>query len=658
MIDLSRPRLVLRVAFAGSMDIPEHAAGAIQRALTGVFATIGEELAAVASRAQQPTEENPSIARWYAAERPLLRLVSGLAEGADEIAVSSMRNLRVESEVAAVLPFEIAAFRDSRPEAYRARLDRLLQRCAYVLELDGNYFRPDPDADAARNQREQAYRAQSAFMLRHSDLLVAVTDLTQSGSAGGTWESIRSASALRLPIILLDARTRRTFTINPGEDLDLNRLLLQPEGAWAAQAREFVREIVASPDLQPNHDPSAQALLAEFFTASRIPPTKMDPAGGWRRRATVREGVWKRFERLLVSGSPPQPAPPPSPFSRYRERAASLGYHYSGLYRGAILLNYAFAVAAVALAASSLLLLLRFPHAPAAEAALLAFGCAKLFLLIFIWRNTHRANHERWCDAAVAYRYLAERLREMFYLPRVGIFRPPPAMPEQGAFRIVPQSSADWLFHAIVRSISPAELTCTAEIATHPAGQPLEVRRLPFDTEFAARAIHDSWIASQIQYHARNAEAMGRMDRLLSRPARVLGVVVVILMLMDLALLGVSSGGLLPSHHWLHQFAPWLLVCTTVLPAAVAALNGIRSQSECIRLAERSVVLGAFLSAPGGHRFQTAEALQRWSETAAAAPPVPRAMELLRLVERLAVDLAKENAEWSALYAKELSDPR
>ena len=49
-------------------------------------------------------------------------------------------------------------------------------------------------------------------------------------------------------------------------------------------------------------------------------------------------------------------------------------------------------------------------------------GGLKLVVVIFIFRNTHQANHGDWNDKAVDYRYLAERLRSWFYLPRAGSF--------------------------------------------------------------------------------------------------------------------------------------------------------------------------------------------------------------------------------------------
>jgi len=132
---------------------------------------------------------------------------------------------------------------------------------------------------------------------------------------------------------------------------------------------------------------------------------------------------------------------------------------------------------------------------------LLIFGLAKLALVVGIFRNTHRANHEDWNDRAVDYRYLAERLRAMYYLPQVGSFQPPAAAAPQYASRVVRQSSVDWLFDAIVRASPPSEVdgVKARTIAT------TEVKFLSPDAKQAVLNVRDHWIREQFVYHAGNA---------------------------------------------------------------------------------------------------------------------------------------------------------
>ena len=93
-------------------------------------------------------------------------------------------------------------------------------------------------------------------------------------------------------------------------------------------------------------------------------------------------------------------------------------------------------------------------------------------------------------------------------------------------------------------------------------------------------------------------------------------------------------------------------------------MGGIRFQSECQRLAERSGVMRAMLrgrtaAQPGG-RWALADALAHRIATAQTTPatdPGSWAHDTLRLTERTATDFVQEAAEWSVLYAREVSDP-
>jgi hypothetical protein len=105
----------------------------------------------------------------------------------------------------------------------------------------------------------------------------------------------------------------------------------------------------------------------------------------------------------------------------------------------------------------------------------------------------------------------------------------------------------------------------------------------------------------------------------------------------------VDGFGVFPEalHGAFHRgLAPLMIAAAAILPAAVASLNGVRFQSECARLADRSRHiarrLGAFGSSPG----------------AARAEP-PRILDALRLGEDMARLANDEVAEWSAIYGKE-----
>jgi hypothetical protein len=189
-----RPRLTVRIGFAGSQSLDDAAASTLRTTLTAVLQCIGESLAELAPGVPVKAGKEPPITSFYSQESPLLRLVTGLCEGADLLAGEVLESIRVEpdagcaakpeeclkTELAAVLPFAVEDYRCSRPKAARDQFDQQLARCAYVLELDGLYAKPEkePGYDATRDaprvalaqrRRNRAYRAQSAYLLRHAD---------------------------------------------------------------------------------------------------------------------------------------------------------------------------------------------------------------------------------------------------------------------------------------------------------------------------------------------------------------------------------------------------------------------------------------------------------------------------------------------------------
>jgi len=801
-----RPRLVLRVGFAGSQSLisgeqwaqkfmAEEQAGRqtdplerenylaerqrLERTLPQVLARLGSQLASIAPCHQAHPEHpaTPGVAQYFAAERPLLRLITGLCEGADDLAAdvladvafSPNRNAKgnpadagVETELAAVLPFDVLAYRQSRPAWFRPDFDRQLERCAWVMTLDGLFDKPDPatlarlapqDRDArkslADHRRGRGYRAQAAFLLRHSDLLIAAANPDRAGRAGGTLETVREALSFELPVLFIHTgrNTNNLFLIEPDDDLN-SALLSEPAGddqsatetSWEATLDRWVTRITADPDsgLEPDRDahghahPEGDPFLTSFFAGE----TSLRYTATGTRRSTWREALWTFFERRFRTGPSPQSDPKLPPFSAYRDRATDANYHFSGLYRGAFLLNYVLAIVAVALAAVSLTLLGTAGHtsvggqiaklletaghsptytvsakpAPWLLPTLLILAIVKLFCVVGIWRNTRQANGSHWNELAVDFRYLAERLRGMYYLAKIGSHQPPSAEASQFASRVIRQSAVDWLFESIVRSISPADLPVAVPQSFPRDGghAPLCVQKLIVIQPLSqVERVRDAWVVEQAKYHERTSRTMHALHLTLEHLATWLGRSVILIVLIDLVLIGGKVFQLLPD--WLMPFSkeatPWLIFISAVLPAVIAALGGIRFQSECQRLAERSAVMRVLLAgkraghpiaaqpwtaavgssivrffskvwyvlrAIGGRTPVESEILTshgRWEQfdklahkirMAQASPttdPGSWSLDALRLTERVAMDFVHEAAEWTVLYAKEVADP-
>jgi hypothetical protein len=722
MATVTKPDLVFRLGFAGNRNLPEERTHALAETLEAVYEAIGTRLKEIAPGV--PVEgDAASITRFYSDHPPLLRLVTGLAEGADALAMRVFENrpqdeyLRQES--AAIVPFDCDTYRASRDPAFQATFDELEDRCAYVLQLDGIYDKPADDTPEAKRRRRRAYRAQATLLLRHCDMMLVLADPEAEGKVGGTLETIERSLDFDIPVLLVDSQAAKLIWFEPGDDLE-ERLAAgircgASDPRWIKRVREWVTVLVADPDTDPtqsagtadtegSHDANQKAtatgekLVAEFFgDSSKVPPR--DSEG--KRKSSPREKCWQWFQNRFKPSNPKKVPREHSlePFAVFRRRATELNYHYAGLYRGTFVLNYLFAVLAVTIATFSLLLMGQL-HSPAisdlaetlkehsrpAESespsgdrddtpppkngdheqhesghgsfgvwVLLGLALVKLFLVYRIYRNTHNANHGAWNDRAIDCRYLAERLRASFYLPRVGSFQPPAASQPQFASRVLRQSSIDWLLDAIVRSISPRDI---AELADdQPSEGTVPVRRLRVRPIDALASIRAGWLEGQIAYHSNNALTMNKMNAALDVLSRVLNIVVIVVVFLDVSILLCDLSGLLPNLIvTLHDIAPFLVFSTAVLPAAVAGLNGIRFQSECRRLADRSHVMQRLLQRDN----QRAQALVDSITQQAQDPEINLGSwtpDVLRIAEAVAREMVEEVAEWSVVYAKELAEP-
>ncbi|WP_058554596.1 hypothetical protein [Thiohalocapsa sp. ML1] len=737
-----RPRVVLRLGFAGRREIDGAQLTNLARALDRVLARLGHRLAALTPGTPLATSAEPLVAAFYdGRRRPLLRLVTGLCEGADTAAALALERLTVtadtagphaaaasciDTELAAVLPFDIARYRASRYDWFQAEFDRQAAACAYIVELDGLHDRPQPAPEPdsprdrlARRRRARGYRAQSKVLLRQVDLLIAAADPDAAGKAGGTLETIAAALAFALPVVFIHTGDASIRVVDPEQDLA--SALADPlptDAALDATLDRLVEQLIADPELAASRTDGGVAveglpLLAEFFDAAQTPPapahrTFADRLRHWSWRALrERLGTRPRTGASAEDGGDGGDggfAPEASPFHVYRDRARRLNHHYSGLYRGAFVLGYGLAVAAVLLATLALVLLGQgqseaaqilkgaadagHAAAPALAAttatghaqavlpdwlvpALLALGFGKLVIVWFIARNTQRANGEQWSDLAVDYRYLAERLRTMLYLPLAGSFQPPAAAPPQYASRVARQSAVDWLFEAILRSVSPAAFGVDETLPGWNGGT-LRVRVLRPRPASALAVLREHWVRGQVAYHADNARIMRRLDLFTEQTARRLGSALVAVVVLDLALVAWELRGTLPASiaPTAHLAAPWLMFLAALLPAAVAALSGLRFQSECRRLAERSEHLRRLLGGRPADRHARPPELTggRWLELATLSQRVDGctadpdsdigawSADALAAAERIAIDCVREVAEWSVLYAKELPE--
>src|SRR5262249_16124683 len=190
-----KPRLTMRVGITGHR--PNKLTGAmiarVQKQLPEIFAAIERTAASILT----------GSAPVYANEPADFRMISGFAEGADQIAVAACPpGWRIE----AILPFPrqeyLKDFASSAAGDGRDVRDEFLKSLAKASTV------PEIE-DVPPDSRDQGYAKAGSFMLRQIDVLVAVWD-GKPPKPAGTGSIARGAAAAGIPVIWLSTHAEGT----------------------------------------------------------------------------------------------------------------------------------------------------------------------------------------------------------------------------------------------------------------------------------------------------------------------------------------------------------------------------------------------------------------------------------------------------------------
>lgn len=633
-----KPVFVFAVGITGHRlnKLPPEDIGRIKRQLSSTFAEIDAACAAEKARGQG----------YYAPGAYRLRLVSGMAEGTDQIAVAIRPG---HWEVDAVLPFPRVRYAsDFAAEHASGRVDRRTDFEAALAQATTIVELPDESDPPA------AYQAAGEFILRQSDLLVAVWDGNPRAGPGGSEGIVALAIEAGIPVVWIRSDHDHVPTLVLGPDRSGRGAKSVP--ATPASIAEIVAG-VASPKkarddepLDPHSHPVVGAgnRLMDFLTETWRSQCRwvafdfllrLPQPGAWRSAIPIRSladcrADWAGFAAAASDDANFRERITDTLATRYAW-ADSLATYFAHVYRSAYVLTYGLTAFAVAIALLDVL-----PFAPPETDihASLAFkaGLAGLELavvatiILLVTKGRTLRWHERWLD----YRMLAEMLRHVRFLGLVG----------EGAalFRMVRTTSkagSDWILWYV-------RATCR-EIGT---GQGV------FDDAYQRRILQtvDRFeIDDQLTYHRKNKDGLSALDRRLHRLGNrcfyLTALLLVAYLVAYLLLPGVSplfpgEGGESMTTEILDRLKPWITFLDTFLPALGAAIAGIRFTGDFEGFAKRSA--------------DTASALKALKQDYADAAPQPRLGNTSHVLVATAGVLAEDIGGWQSLYGrKELALP-
>jgi hypothetical protein len=483
-------------------------------------------------------------AQFFAAVPPVLRFVSPIADGADQIAAEVA--LELGWELQAILPFTRAEYRSSLAnQAARKGFDVLLDRATCTLELPGD-----------ETSGVDAYVMTGRATVAHSDILIAVWDGKPPRGRGGTGEVVqfaitRGTAIAHIPVkldrpdrLLWSAFDPTVVTIaddetverpmdRPSMDLLLRGLLMPPPNElehdfYGKFCRERLRQI------------RARVEYPLLLAAAGVRKVRTHDFNEKRAAQMIRD-EWQRYREGCVAAHEIQ-----APIDLLQDAyswADQLATHFAQSYRSGHIFNFVLGGIAVCMGLASFLV----PQHKFGEAA------AEMVITMAIILNAIIATREEWHRRWLDYRQLAERLRPMRSLKLLGIAAPDPP---GTATNPVPRRWIDWYAAGIWRGMG-----CPAGIIDRPRASRLAV------------SIAEHEVAPQVGYHQRNARTIAELDERLGKIGFSLFAVTLVASMATLIGYGLNLD-------FVNNYSNWFTLVSAGFPALGTAVFGIRFQAD------------------------------------------------------------------------------
>jgi hypothetical protein len=230
----------------------------------------------------------PSVTQFYARENieaPLLRIVSPLALGSDRLVAEEALALGYKLYVP--MPFSRAEYeRDfhgtdhaEAPDAVPVTAEEDLRQFQELLaradqdwmSLDGDYH-GKTHGGRDEDWRDRAYEAVGRFVVRNSDIVIAIWNGERAAGRGGTQEIIDYATKVGVPVWWIHA-TKNTEPCWITDSLDTRDLSALPPAA--AMISPYLKlQILGPKSIQHNRE-TGIAHIAQFFQSKKANPAKV-----------------------------------------------------------------------------------------------------------------------------------------------------------------------------------------------------------------------------------------------------------------------------------------------------------------------------------------------------------------------------------------------
>ena len=556
-----RPRLVLRVGVTGHR--PNRLAGAD---LAAIEASASASLATLADSAAQIWHAEMALAcPAFSPQKPLMRIITALAEGADRIAARAalaLKSGRCVIEISCPLPFERALYsRDFGSDASKQEFDALLAKAQSVMEL----------AEPAGADTAQNYLAAGIATLQHADVLLAIWNGKDASGKGGTGEIVQRAANAGIPVIWIKPLTPQAISLiwpkrEPYQlsELSIARLLEVAVALDASSLPGLVQSLCSPPEAAVaaatarllHHGaakPSRQREALDDFLGRSVPLAGQQNDANWAQF----------FEHLPGSARPYAQAIATVVMPRYAS-ADQLASLWAAKHRRGYTLNFLLAASAVFFALISVPVEAWKIYATLAEVICIS-------AIIFLTRiGLSQRWHARWIET----RLLAENLRQMLFLPLTGTA----GGQQRGPAHQAGDAARRW-----------TDFYATA------AQREIDLPNLTIDRDYVratAEALRKGVIEDQIAYHRHRADRFPLHEHRLHLlgAACIFGALLVSLLFLGAravtcatALSGFTPRCFFSAEHLpdlLEQTKHWVPFLAGVLPAFGAAAYGVRLQSD------------------------------------------------------------------------------